>query len=239
MTQGADVSDAKLQGTIISNTYTAKSSTCIDTRPDLADDPSKWNTFLPGDKKAQVLAQVTEPSFDSSALQISNPGGDPYTNTAASYTWPQEYTAQTLQLSLCFYLTDLTPVHVLTFSVDRWINNQRYEISLQYEAVGDGSLQQGTPPTWRIWTGHNWQLSQIGQKPLTEGKWYWLNLQGEIVNGQVHYLSFALDGATYQLDKFFFKPVPLQTNDGLDLAVQLAGDGQGDPYSIYLDSVNL
>lgn len=236
--QGADLKDSKVQGTIIPKRPPPPSSACINSGSDLGDDTSKWNTFLPGDKKAQVLSEVTEPSFDGNALQVSNPGGDPNTNVAASYTWPQNYTAHTLQLSLCFYLTDLTPVQALTFSVSRWVNNQRYEISLQYEAVGDGSPQQGTPPTWRIWTGQNWQLTQIGQKPLIEGKWYWLDLQGEIVNGQLHYVSFVLDGTPYPLDKFF-KPVPLQTKDGLDLGVQLAGDAQGDPYSIYLDDVNL
>ena len=236
--QGADLKDSKVQGTK-PKIPPPLSSTCINSGSDLGDDTSKWNTFLPGDKKAQVLSKVTEPSFDGNALQVSNPGGDPNTNVGASYTWPQNYTAPTLHLSLCFYLTDLNPVQALTFSVNRRMNNQRYEISLQYEAVGDGSLQQGTPPTWRIWSGQDWRLTQIKQKPLIEeGKWYWLDLQGEIVKGQLHYIRFVLNGTPYPLNKYA-NPVPLQTKDGLDLGVQLAGDAQGDPYSIYLDDVNL
>lgn len=243
MLQGADISGANIQRTKIPGTsqiYIAQSSACINSGTDIGAETSKWMPSLPSDNKAQqVVGQVDEPSFDGHALQISNPGGGQFTNIAASYPLLQTSTGQTLRLSLCFYLPDLTRVQVLTFSVNRWSGNQRYEMSLQYEAIGDGTLQQGTPPTWRIWTGKDDQLTKAGQQPLSEGRWHWLDFQGETDNKLklITYTSFTLDGKTYSLNQSF-PAVSFPSADSLNIAVQLGGDAKGDPYSIYLDDIN-
>jgi hypothetical protein len=244
--QGADLKDAKVQGTIIPPEISPPpSSACINSGSDLGDDTSKWMPSLPPDNKAQqVIGQVDEPSFDGKTLQIFNPGGGQFTNIAASYSLNQTSTGQTLplHLSLCFYLPDLTPVQVFAFSVNRWSGNRRYEMTLQYEAVGDGTPQQGTPPTWRIWTGQNEQPTPAGQQPLSEGRWHWLDLKGETGNRQITYTSFTLNGKTYSLNQSFpavSPPSPTVVPDSLNIVVQLGGDAKGDPYSIYIDDVNL
>jgi len=257
---GAKVDVNKLQKARLSNTImpdktlnTADTSACHTSSSDLSDDISKWTIFLPTIQKAQAdLSQVIDPkvinsNVDDNAMQISFLGGDPYTNVGAAYHLSPNKTVQAIELSMCFYLIDLTPAHAIKFSVNRWVGNQRYELALQWEAYDDVNPQHGTP-RWRLWTGKNWQDIPVptGQQDLTQGQWYWLDLVGKIANGRVHYESISLNdvamiqgpalGMAYNPG---FLPVPTQSQDGLDVGVQLSSNTSGEPYDIYVDRVNL
>ena len=181
------------------------------------------------------LENVSQPSVDGSALKIALISGQPYTGIHAYRNLPATQTATTFDLTLFFYFSSVTPMQALEFTMNSWVNNQRWEWALQWENIGDGTPQQGHPPTWRLWTGMSWQNIGVRQH-LSAQMWHKLHLKGDLVHGQVHYISFTCDETSANLDQIF-APVSSPGNK-LAVAVQLDGDGREDPYQVYIDSVN-
>jgi hypothetical protein len=75
----------------------------------------------------------------------------------------------------------------------------------------------------------------VSDNNIVAGKWYTLTIDGNIVNGKVHYLDFIIHGTTHSLTRYSFGPTP-EAGDGLVAAVQADGDAHADPYQLYLDN---
>jgi hypothetical protein len=203
--------------------------------PGLEDDASQWGIFYDGGSANASLNNVANPSLDGSALQISLSGGDPFTGIHAYINLPPDNAAHTFDLSLSFYFTNVTPIQALEFTMNQWVNNQRWEWAMQWQHIGDGTPQQGNPPNWRVWTGSGWQDSGVMQQ-LAVNAWHKFHLKGNIVNGQAHYISFACDDISVNLGRSFNRVY--STGDKLAVAVQLDGNNHEAPYDVYIDSVD-
>lgn len=201
----------------------------------LEDDASQWGIFYDGGNALAKLEQVSQPSVDGSALKISLISGQPYTGIHAYRNLPANETATTFDLTIFFYFSSATPMQALEFTMSTWVNDQRWEWALQWEHIGDGTPQQGNPPTWRLWTGSSWQNIGVSQQ-LSAETWHMFHLKGDLLHGQVHYMDFTCDDTSAHLDQTF-APVSAPGNK-LAVAVQLDGDSQEDPYQVYLDGVN-
>ena len=73
---------------------------------------------------------------------------------------------------------------------------------------------------------------------VAPNQWHHLTWTDERVNGQTHYISVALDGVVYTVDKYY-KPQQNYNGDDVNVAFQLDGDYRQDPYSVWLDNVSL
>jgi len=73
------------------------------------------------------------------------------------------------------------------------------------------------------------------------GQWYTLILEGEIVDGQVHYQRFCIDSQCHNLD-ITGLPVDLSADapdkdNRLAVAIQLDGNANETPYDVFIDRV--
>jgi hypothetical protein len=197
----------------------------------LEDDASQWGIFYVGGNALGRVDNVADPSIDDTALKISLVNGDPYTDVQAYRNLQPADAATTFDLSLSFYFPNVTPIHALEFTMSKWVNNQRWEWALQWENIG-----VGVPPSaWNLWNGSSWQKIGVTQV-LSTNQWHMFHLKGDIIRGQVHYISFSCDGVSMNLGQIFL-PVP---SNGIKLAVgiQLDGDAHEDPYQVYIDKVD-
>src|SRR6266849_5322618 len=162
--------------------------TTIPTTPpavaNLEDDASQWGIFYDGGNALAKLQNISQPSVDGSALKISLLSGQPYTGIHAYRNLPANDTATKFDLKLFFSFSSVTPIQALEFTMNSWVNNQRWEWALQWENIGDGTTQQGNPPTWRLWTGRSWQNIGVRQQ-LSPKIWHKLHLKGDLLLRQV------------------------------------------------------
>jgi hypothetical protein len=204
---------------------------------DLDDDASQWGIYQDGGTVDGALSSTTTPSLDGSALLVALQGGQPYTGLHAYRNLPQvNPLASQFTLTLSFQFTSLSSIQALEFTMNTWVKDVRWEWAVQWEHIGDGSSQQGTPPTWRLWTGTSWQDIGLVQS-LTAGSWHHLRLVDSIEAGHVQYLSFQCDDQVTALSPAFL-PV-LSSGDKLAVGAQLDGDFQQDPYQMTMENVAL
>ncbi|HEY0757391.1 MAG TPA: hypothetical protein VGD98_25790 [Ktedonobacteraceae bacterium] len=203
----------------------------------LENDGSQWGIFI--DKNGHqgsatgTIANVSHPSLDSDqALEVSLTGGSPYVGVQAYRNLDPANTATTFDLSLSFHLPSNTnttaPIQALEFTMNKWLNGERWEWAVQWEHIGAGITSQDTAFPWRLWTGSGWQNPGLSQQ-LATNTWHILHLKGEISAGHVHSIDFSSDGATEDLNQTQkFKPVQ-DAGTKLAVAVQLDGDSAADP----------
>jgi hypothetical protein len=207
------------------------------------------------------IVKVTAPTYDKDghALQVFLLGGDPYTTLQAYRSVSFASTTTKFDFSLSFYITEFAisevpPIQALGFTLS-WGKGSEKAI-LQWQQIGDGTSQQGTPPNWRVGNGTDWQYLKKGKEQVNQelmmGRWYTFDLKGEIMGNMMRFLSFscvnefgvANDIATTPLDQiqpFAFYPLqdPMSMNNQLmNIGVQLDGNANEDPYDVYLDGVN-
>jgi len=195
----------------------------------LDDDPNRWKILSdqPGVTLTTVSAptDVTTPSADGNALQAS------FTDQGILVyrELPPANNATNFELSLSFYLPAVTPITGLAFTAGKLVNGQWWEWALQWSNSPNGA-------SWNIWNGNNWQNTHVTQS-LSANTWHNLQLKGDIINGQVHYISFSCDKVLQNLNQTF---APGSRAPGDHLAIFIELDGvQGNPYQVYTDKTTL
>jgi hypothetical protein len=217
---------------------------------DLDEDVADWGTFCEG-SPTWAKENVTTPSIDGRALRCSITGGAPYSNVHCYRNLLSEPLARTFALTVSFMFTPTTTcnnqrspsvIQALEFSTSKWYRSKRYELALQWQNVeespGDGA------PQWRYWDPHRLEtnrwvpISPTFTQCLGSGQWYTLKLEGEIVDGQVHYQSFCIDTQCHSFDITIPPDDAPNELDRLAVAVQLDGNFEEAPYDVFIDLVN-
>ncbi len=204
-------------------------------------DASQWSTYLEG-TPTPVLENVSSPSLDGISLRCGIAGGTPYSNVHCYRNLPAEPQSKVFTLYTSFYYQPISSfnnesepsiVQGLEFTMNKWDQELRYEWALQWENVGDGA------PKWRYWDPN--QPSQWVDLGIVESiageQWHTLVLEGEILDGNVHYQNFIFDGQSHSLD-IIVEPAPaLGELDRLAVAVQVDGNSTETPYDLFIDHV--
>jgi hypothetical protein len=140
-------------------------------------------------------------------------------------------------LDLSFYFPAVAPIQALTFSMNKWVQHQRWEWAVQWQNVPGG----GQLPSWRLWDGKDnmWIDTGVVQN-LEAGVWHTVHLYGKIsLDGQVEYTGFSCDDVYAKLDQMFAPvPDPLSV-DKLAVMVELASDSNRDSYDVFVKDVDL
>jgi hypothetical protein len=204
------------------------------------EDPSGMNRVLTWSKQ-----DVVTPSLDGQALEIAITGGSSGNVNALFYrTLTAEPAAMVFALRLSFRFTPTThnnegspsAIQALEFTINKYIGGARYEWALQWRNVGNGG-----DPGWRYWHPHQadrWVDLGIADR-LAADTWHSLELHGEIVQGQVHYTAFEINGAWHVLDKTVAPAVDTFKDDRLAVGVQLDGNSTETPYTVHLDEISI
>jgi hypothetical protein len=126
----------------------------------------------------------------------------------------------------------------IEFTMNKWLQPNRYEFAWQWQNVGDGA------PQWRYWDPH--QPGSNRWVPLTppitqclQGEqWHALILEGELIDGQVHYSKFTIDGEGHDMGITIPPIAEPGEPDRLAIAIQLDGNFAESPYDVYIDQVS-
>jgi hypothetical protein len=209
---------------------------------DLDEDASAWGVYLEG-SPTWMKENVTTPSIDGNSLRCAITGGDSYSNVHCYRNLPPEPDAEGFTLAMSFWFTPTTTynneggpsiVQALEFTMNKWHQSKRYEFALQWQNVGEGG------PQWCYWDPHQSEpWVGLGITDELEGEqWHNLKLEGEIVNGQVHYLRFCIDHQCHDLD-IIVPPADVRGEpDRLAIAFQLDGNYAENPYDVFVDQVS-
>jgi hypothetical protein len=217
-------------------------------RYDLDDDYKDWGASIDKGSPTCIVENVSDPSMDRSALRTGITGGSPYSDAHFYAEFLSEPTAIIYLMKLSFRFSPTTTcnepssvVQAIEFSMSKWYQGKRYEFSLQWENVDDGSGVSGAPQ-WRYWDGADptikWKAfpSRIGQC-LKGEEWHTFELGGKIIGDHIHYNYFIIDNVTHSID-ITVSPVGTTGEDDREsLAIQLDGNFEEAPYDVYIDNV--
>jgi hypothetical protein len=209
---------------------------------DLDDYAGDWHVYAEGNPTWSKM-NVGSPSMDGSSLKLSITGGSPYSNVHF-YRNFNHSNISCIKFELWFYFSnttwnnvgDASKIQAIEFSCSIFARPYRYEWALQWENVGDGTANQGNPPTWRIWNGSVWFPLDI-KADLEPETWHHLRLIRMIEDERVYYLGFIIDGAYFHLG-ITCNPT-IATANKIAIAIQLDGNYKQDTYEVYLDMVTL
>ncbi len=216
---------------------------------DLDQDAEDWGVYCEG-TPTWVKENVTTPSIDGESLRCSITGGTaPYSNVHCYRNLSPEPAASVFTLTLSFWFSPTTTcnnqpetsvVQALEFTMNKWQQSRRYEFALQWQNVGVGA------PQWRYWDPNKPSETErwvAVSPPITQclqgEQWHTLELEGEILNDQVHYIRFMIDQEIHGLD---IEVTPTDTPEEVDrlaIAIQLDGNGNStpSPYDTFIDEV--
>ena len=211
----------------------------------LEEDASYWNVYTEGAPTWEMGNGLT-PALDGKSLRCAITGGQPYSNAHCYRNLPAAPNSNFFILNVSFYYKPVSTfnnvggdsiVQALEFTVSKWDQGLRYEWALQWDNIDTGA------PKWRYWDpAQSPKWVDIGLSGEVSGDaWHTLILEGEILDGKVHYRRFSLDDQEHSLEHL---PLISPANtpgevDRLAVAVQIDGNKIETPYEIFIDKVSL
>src|ERR1700751_1741221 len=183
-------------------------------------------------------------AVSSLALDQSSPLLD---GSAAKFS----LSGQTAYLNELFWTPICCGNSVSHFTYDLWfyINNGNAPQSLEFDinqAFGGTRWTWGTQCDfdqthhWDIWDPLNevWRPTSVPCNHFPSDTWVHLIWKVERVGNQVHYISVSVADQVYDLDTYYTAQ-PNWYQEEIDIAFQMDGNYAQQPYSVWLDEVNL
>jgi hypothetical protein len=237
---------AALTGSIGRAEAAAKSGTLSD----LQADADQWKVWVdPGDAPSDAVfydppTLTDEPGHRALRLAITG-GNRPYTHIHCYRTLDYDKRATAVVMKMRWRFSDTTwnnegapsTIQMLEPAMNIWNGRKRFEWALQWQNVGDGSVEGEGAPAWRLWNGSSWEGTGFSQR-LEPNAWHDLELSGEIVDGAVHYARMVSDSLEIPLDRTF---AATEAVEGKRMAVtmQLGGNYNEDAYQCYIRNLDL
>ncbi len=132
---------------------------------------------------------------------------------------------------LYFYIDNPNASQALEFDINQTFGGNRWVWGSECNFNGSGK--------WDIWDDINgWKPTSIDCKPFPANTWIHLVWNVERVGSQVHYISLTVADQTFNVDTYFSNQ-PAWTLEEIDVAFQMDGNFQQQPYNVWLDEVNL
>ena len=200
----------------------------------------QWGGYEEGQPKWELDTWAPANAIDS-ALRCGLSGGEPYSNIHCYRNLGAAPNATTFELTMRFWYsptaTTLTPAdevaQALEFTMNKWENNNRYEIALQWMNIGSNVSE------WRFWDPYQdepWVELQIPGE-IALGEWHTLTLQGDFIDDYAYYRSFSLDGVQHELGISVPTAHYPDWVDFTAIAVQADGNYAQDAYDLVIDEV--
>lgn len=177
------------------------------------------------------VKQVT-PSIDQLAAKFNIAGKTGYSNALWWKSVTPDLNATHFTYDIWFYIDHPEVAEALEFDVNQSFGGIRYTWGTECSFKNTGK--------WDVWdpAGFTWVTTKVPCKPFSANTWHHLVWQFERVNQQVHYISVTVDGNSSPVD-IYKNPQNHWKSDDVNIAFQMDGDFKQDPYSVWLDQVNL
>jgi hypothetical protein len=180
-----------------------------------------------------TLAQdQSAPSLDGSAAKFTLGGTQDYSNELYWIPLGGGNNVSNFTYDLWFYVNPGNAPQALEFDVNQSFGGTRWTWGSECDFNQTGR--------WNIWnplTG-TWMPTYVNCYHFPSQTWIHLVWTLERVGNQVHYITLSLDGTDYPIDTYY----PAETNwyqEGIDIAFQMDGNYEQQPYDVWLDEVTL
>lgn len=185
-----------------------------------------------GNAVSAMTQGQNNPALDGKSAKFSMGGPTGYSNELYFESLGGGNNVTHFVYDLFFFIDNPDKAQALEFDVNQTFGGMRWTWGTECNFKGTGK--------WDIWDPLNekWVPSQVDCKPFPANTWIHLVWNFERVNGQVHYISVTVDNVTSNVDTFF-NPQQNWTLEDINVAFQMDGDFEQDPYNVWLDEVKL
>ncbi len=203
-----------------------------------AEPPGSWSIDF-----AERMTDPTAPSGDNAVFHMSVTNSSPYANVYWFQRKPlTSATSFTYSMNFKWSASGGNAPEALEFPFSVYTGSQRLEAAVQWVTGWDG---QGA--RWRVWGGPNngyWTETNPQGQPwnfrqeLARDVWHSFSLTATILNDQVFYQSFTVDGQTFPVQASypgFADGTAAQTV----LAFQIDNNYWGNRQDVWLDALTL
>ena len=186
-----------------------------------------------GVAKSSLALHQMAPSLDGSAAKFSMLGGTkPYSNELYWIPLGGGDNVSHFTYDLWFYIDNGDAPQSLEFDVNQAFGGTRWTWGTQCDF--------NDTHHWDIWDplSELWRATSIPCNHFPSNTWIHLIWKFERVGNQVHYITVSVAGQVYDVDTYYGAQ-PNWTQEEIDIAFQMDGNFEQQPYSVWLDEVNL
>lgn len=186
-----------------------------------------------GVAKSSLDLHQTIPSLDGSAAKFSMLGGThPYSNELYWTPIGGGDNVSHFTYDYWFYIDSGNSPQSLEFDVNQAFGGTRWTWGTQCDF--------NDTHHWDIWdpAGGVWRSTSIACNDFPSKTWIHVIWQFERVGNQVHYITLSVADQEYDIDTYY-NAQSNWTQEEIDIAFQMDGNWEQEPYSVWLDEVNL
>jgi hypothetical protein len=187
-----------------------------------------------GTANSALVQRQTSPALSGeNSAEFSLEGGtQPYSNALYWMPLGGGNNVTHFTYDLWFYVNDGAATQALEFDVNQTFGGTRWTWGSECNFNADGK--------WDIWndSGGIWVPTSVPCTHFPSNTWIHLIWTLERVGNQVHYITLNVADETYSVDTYF----TAQSNwyaDEIDVAFQMDGNYEQEPYNVWLDQVTL
>lgn len=172
------------------------------------------------------------PSLTGSAAKFSLGGKHAYSNELYWTPLGGGNTPTQFTYDLWFYIDYGDRPQSLEFDVNQAFGGKRWTWGTQCDF--------NDTHHWDIWDPLNevWKPTSVPCNHFPSKKWIHLIWTFERVGDQVHYITVSVDDQVYNVDTYYTAQ-PNWFQEEIDIAFQMDGNFDQQPYNVWLDNVNL
>ncbi len=185
-----------------------------------------------GQATSSLALHQSSPSLDGSAAKFSIAGDHPYSNELYWTPLGGGNNVSHFTYDLWFYIDHGDAPQSLEFDVNQAFGGTRWTWGSQCDF--------NQTHQWNVWDPLNgvWVPIPVPCNHFPSNTWIHLIWDLERVGNQVHYKTLSVADQTYNVDTYFTAE-PNWFQEEIDIAFQMDGNYKQQPYSVWLDEVNL
>jgi hypothetical protein len=185
-----------------------------------------------GVAQSSLSLHQSSPSLDGSAAKFTLAGKQAYSNELYWIPLGGGDSVSHFTYDLWFYVNDGNAPQSLEFDVNQAFGGTRWTWGTQCDF--------NDTHHWDIWDPLNelWRPTSVPCNHFPSNTWIHLIWHFERIGNQVHYIDLSVADQSYTVDTYYTAQ-PNWFQEEIDIAFQMDGNYQQQPYTVWLDEVNL
>ncbi len=185
-----------------------------------------------GTAVSQLIQNQSSPSLEGSSAEFTMAGPHPYSNELYWYPLGGGNNVTHFTYDLWFYVSVGDAPQSLEFDVNQAFGGTRWTWGSQCDFDQTGK--------WTIWDPLHeiWVPTSVPCEHFPSNTWIHLIWNLERVGNQVHYMTLDVADREYDVDTYYTAQ-PNWYQEEIDIAFQLDGNYEQQPYQVWLDKVTL
>jgi hypothetical protein len=185
-----------------------------------------------GTATSTLTQNQVDPSLNGSSAEFTMGGPTPYSNELYWAPLGGGNSVSQFTYDLYFYVSVGSAPQALEFDVNQAFGGTRW--------TWGSECDFNQTHLWNIWDPLHeiWVPTSIACDYFPSNTWIHLVWTLERIGNQVHYMTLTVADQTYNVDTYYTAQ-PNWDQEGIDIAFQMDGNYEQQPYNVWLDEVNL